>query len=510
MLERARTAEEAVIHHPRIDLGHPEFVAAEREYCSRKFVNYIKQAWPVIEPVQPYSHGWHIDAIAEHLEAVSAGHITRLMIAVPPGSMKSLSTAVFWPTWEWGALAKPHLRTVATSHSENLAGRDNLRAKRLVTSDWYQERWGDQVKITTDQKSKFNFENTSTGWRQASPFKSITGKRGDRVIIDDPLSVNDANSDAMREEANLLFDEAVPLRLNNPDKSAIIIIMQRLHENDLIGHILSRDLGYDYLMIPMRYEEDRTTTTSIGWTDPRTTEGQLMFEERFPEEVVKRDEHALGEYAAAGQFQQNPVPRKGGLFEVEKIGVIDYLPEDLDLSVRAWDLAGSAGKGAYTAGVRVAWSEKLRKFVIMDAVRDRLGAAGVRKMVKDVAEEDGMETPLILPKDPGQAGKVQAEDMTADLAGYSITVEAQTGSKEIRAEPLASQVNIGNVVVLKAPWNDAFINEMRFFPRGKYKDQVDAAASAFNELSRRKRRKKKVALKLVVGGEKQGNWVNNA
>jgi len=131
-------AEERVISHPKIELGHPEYVAAEREYCRRKLSNYIRRAWHVIEPVQPYSHGWHIDAICEHLEAVSDGHIKRLMIAVPPGSMKSLSTAVFWPTFEWGPRNQPHLRTVATSHSEALAGRDNLRAKRLVTSDWYQ------------------------------------------------------------------------------------------------------------------------------------------------------------------------------------------------------------------------------------------------------------------------------------------------------------------------------------------------------------------------------------
>jgi len=194
----------SVIDHPKIELGHPELVAAEREYCRRGMANFIKRAWHVIEPAQEYSHGWHIDAICEHLQAVHKGEINRLAIAVPPGSMKSLSSSVLFPAWEWGPMEKPATRTIATSHSENLAVRDNLRAKRLIDSDWFKSRWP-EVELSKDQSSKTNFENTHTGFRQASPFTSLTGKRGDRVIVDDPLSVDGANSDQVRQKVMETF-----------------------------------------------------------------------------------------------------------------------------------------------------------------------------------------------------------------------------------------------------------------------------------------------------------------
>lgn len=500
-------AEERVFNHPKITVGHPEVIAAEREYCRRKLSNFIKRAWHVIEPAMEYSHGWHIDAICEHLEAVTHFQINRLAIAVPPGSMKSLSTGVFWPMWEWGPREIPHYRTVATSHGENLAVRDNLRAKRLVESEWYQDRWGDTVKMTRDQSSKMNFENTATGWRQASPFKSTTGKRGDRVIIDDPLSAKDANSEAMRNEVIETFQETIPTRVNSPEKSAIVMIMQRLHENDLIGFVTSRDMGYDYLMIPMEFEPSRRIITSIGWTDPRTEEGQLMFEKRFPKEVVERDKTALGPYAAAGQLQQSPVPRKGGLFEVDRLKYIPALPLGVrKLSVRGWDLAGTEGAGAYTAGVKLTYIFDTKRLVIEDVRRERFSSNRVRRMLDSTAELDGVETFISIPKDPGQAGKDQAQDIVTELAGYSVVKEPQSGSKELRAEPLSSQVEAGNVDLVIAPWNEDFVNEMRFFPRGTYKDQIDAASSAFNLLM--KKVKYHYGGDLAIGGETQTSWTS--
>lgn len=500
-------AEERVIHHPKITIGHPEMIAAEREYCRRKLANFIKRAWHVIEPAMEYKHGWHIDAVCEHLEAVTFNQIIRLAIAVPPGSMKSLSTGVFWPMWEWGPKELPHYRTVATSHGENLAVRDNLRAKRLVESEWYQNRWGDTVKMTRDQSSKMNFENTATGWRQASPFKSTTGKRGDRVIIDDPLSAKDANSEPMRNEVIETFRETIPTRVNSPEKSAIVMIMQRLHENDLIGYVLANNMGYDYLMIPMEFEPSRRVITSIGWTDPRNEEGQLMFEERFPKDVVERDKAALGPYAAAGQLQQLPVPRKGGLFEVDRLRYIPEMPLGVrKMSVRGWDLAGTEGAGAYTAGVKLSYIFDTKRIVVEGVRRERFSPNRVRRMMTETAELDGLDVFISIPKDPGQAGKAQADDIMSELAGYSVTKEPQSGSKELRAEPFASQVEAGNVDILEGPWNQAFVDEMRFFPRGTFKDQIDAASSAFNLLM--KKVKYHSDVDLTVGGETQQSWTS--
>jgi hypothetical protein len=189
--------------------------------------------------------------------------------------------------------------------------------RRLVQSEWYQKNWGDRVTLTGDQNQKTKFENTATGFRQAAASGSITGSRGDRVIIDDPLSVNDAASDAVRDSTNTWFLEAVPTRLNNPKTSAIIVIMQRLHEEDVSGIILEKDLGYDHIMLPMRYDISRAAPTALGYEDPREMDGELLFPQRFPIDVVEREEKAMGPYATAGQFQQTPEPRGGGIIKRE-------------------------------------------------------------------------------------------------------------------------------------------------------------------------------------------------
>ena len=287
----------------------------DKEAAEEDLSEFIKQAWHVIEPGQPYVHGWHIDAMAMHLEAVDDGDINRLLINIPPGAMKSLITGVFWPAWLWGPRNKPFLRFLCASHSQNLAVRDSTKMRRLVQSDWYQERWGDRVKLTGDQNAKTKFENTATGFREAVAAGSITGSRGDVVILDDPHSVESAASEAMRQSTKEWFLEAVPTRLNNPEKSAIVVIMQRLHEEDVSGIILTKGLGYEHLCLPMEFDPDRRCHTSIGFEDPREEDGELLFPERFPREVVERDKLVMGPYATAGQFQQTPTPRGGEIIK---------------------------------------------------------------------------------------------------------------------------------------------------------------------------------------------------
>jgi hypothetical protein len=291
-----------------------------RDECEESLAEFIRQAWHIVEPGAPYIHNWHVDLIAESLEAITEGvelddgtPYNRLLINVPPGMMKSLLTNVFWPAWEWGPRNMPHLRYLCASHSMDLAIRDSTKMRRLIESEWYQARWGDRVQITKDQNQKTKFELTSTGFRQAVAAGSITGARGDRVIIDDPHSVEGANSDQQRASTIEWFLEAVPTRLNKPMESAIVVIMQRLHEEDVSGVIIDKDLGYDHIMLPMRYEPGRSFPTMLGLEDPRTEEGELIFPDRFPEVVVDRDENAMGPYAVAGQFQQSPEPRGGGV-----------------------------------------------------------------------------------------------------------------------------------------------------------------------------------------------------
>lgn len=462
----------------RVDLTDADWLALEREYCRRHLGNFVKRAWPVLEPGQPYIHGWHMDAISEHLEAVTAGQITRLLINIPPGTMKSMSVGVFWPAWEWGPKGMPHIRFIGASHEEGLATRDNLKMRRLVQSEWFQGLW--PTVLTGDQNAKTYFENEATGWRQSCPVRSMTGRRGDRVAWDDPHSVEDAHSDARLEEANRVFRETLPTRLNNPDSSAIIIVMQRLSARDISGEILAGEFGYEHLCLPMEYEGPRKATVT-GFTDPRKEPGELLFPARFPREVVERDKRIMGEYAVAGQFQQRPAPGSGGIFKPDMIGVEDAIPAGAVQWCRGWDL-GATLTGDYTVGAKIGRLQDGR-YVIADVRRDRLESHKRDALIKNTANGDGRG--LIkqsIPQDPGQAGKGQVAAFAQLLAGHALHFSPETGDKVTRATPFASQVNAGNVVMLRAPWNRDFTDELRLFPNGTYDDQVDAAARAFNQL----------------------------
>lgn len=451
----------------------------EREVCEASLAVFARRCWPILEPATPLKWGWALDAICAHLEAVTDGRIRRLLINVPPGSMKSLLTSVIWPAWEWGPKGLPQMRYLGTSHKEVLAVRDNTKCRRLIQSSWYQRLW--PLVLTSDQNAKTKFENDKTGFREAMAFTGMTGSRGDRVILDDPHSVDDANSQIKLASDIVTFREALPSRVNN-DQSAIVIIMQRLNEGDVSGVAL--ELGYEHLCIPMRYEGERRPTC-IGWSDPRTEPGELMFPERFPEAHVVELEQTLGDYACAGQLQQRPAPRKGGIFKPDNIEIIDALPAEGVTWLTGWDFAASVPRPGrdpdYTVGFKLGMLANGR-WIIGDVARMRGTPDEVEACLVNTTKRHGRGCAVDLPQDPGQAGKSQVQQFTKKLAGYRVSSSPESGDKVQRAEPFAAQVNVGNVSMMRAPWNDDVINEMRMFPNGAHDDIVDASSRAFNAL----------------------------
>ncbi|WP_313349371.1 phage terminase large subunit [Paracoccus sp. (in: a-proteobacteria)] len=466
-----------------LQLTEADKLAIEKELCRRSFAEFIRRAWPNIIP-DKLKWNWHIDAIAEHLEAVTRGEITRLLVNVPPGTSKSTIIGVMYPAWLWGPGGQPWHRYIGASHEQGLAVRDNRMMRELVTSEWYSERW--PIALAGDQNEKLFFENERRGFRQACAVASMTGRRGHTIAWDDPLSPEKGNSEVSRETAIRILSETVPTRLNDPEKSAIIIVMQRIHENDPSGYILSHDLGYEHLLIPMEFEPERRITTSIGWTDPRTKDGELLDPVRFPPQVIERDKKAMGSYAWAGQLQQRPVPRGGGMFKKGWFSTIKALPLGCRF-VRGWDLAATEdAEAAATAGVLMALAPDGR-FIIVDAVREQLSPMGVERLMKTTAEQDRASYGAVrgsFPQDPGQAGKAQAQHiMRHVLTGFDYHFSPETGDKETRAQPLSAQAEAGNVFLLAGVWNEAFLDEIAGFPMGKWKDQVDAASRAFTELT---------------------------
>ena len=247
-------------------------------------MEFIRYFWDVLEPTTPFVDGWAIRAIAEHLEAVSAGRIRRLLINVPPGFAKSLIVNVFWPAHEWSTIGA-HIRYVSFSYSAHLTTRDNEKFRDLIQSQKYQELYGDKYKLVKIGSEKV--QSSETGWKFASSVGGVgTGERGDRVLLDDPQNVREAESDAVREMTVQWFREAMQNRLNDLKRGVIVVIMQRVNEGDVSGCIIEHYPDYVHLCIPMEFEVDRACTTSIGWTDPREVEGELAWPERYPENVL--------------------------------------------------------------------------------------------------------------------------------------------------------------------------------------------------------------------------------
>jgi len=463
---------------------------------------FTKMMWPILEPGRPLAEGWAVKAIAEHLEAITNGDLTRLLINVPPGSMKSLLSNVLWPAWEWGPRNMPHLRYVSASYAHSLTVRDNRRCRILIQSELYQRHWGDRVTLVGDQNAKEKYENTQRGFRIATSVSgTATGERGDRFIIDDPHNVKEGESEVKREEAVFWFTEVVPTRVNDLETSARVVIMQRVHEGDVAGHILKHEdnLGYEVLMIPMEFEPERKCYTSIGWEDPRTEENELMFPERFSRKGVDMLKVELsswgGSYAVAGQLQQRPAPRGGGMFQRADIKIIQAydLPAG-GREVRGWDLAGSESKNSpYTASVKI---KKIGNTIyILHAQRKRKLPGAMYKMIKSTAAADGRTVIQDMPQDPGQAGKAQKMELVQMLEGYPAFCGVESGSKVDRALPLSAQSEVGNLVMVEGEWNAALLDEMCVFPAGIFKDQVDALSRAYARVL------KTGVLTLLHGGE---------
>jgi len=303
----------AELQRRRMEQGRAEYgqsIEEVRARCAGSLMEFVRAAWPIVEPGKQYVHSWHLDLIAEHLEAITRGELTRLLVNIPPGAMKSLMISCFWPAWEWGPKGLAHFRYIATSFALDAVTRDSRRMRDIVTSDWFRAHWPEVELIRFGEMS---YENTMKGWREAAAFGSLTSKRADRLIIDDPHSVKTAESAADRKKAGFLFREAAINRLNNQMESAIVVVMQRLHEDDVSGVILDNNMGFTHLCLPMEYEPERKCETPWG-EDIRTEDKELLAPDRFPPSAVAELKNSMTAYSWAGQYQQRPMPRGGGMF----------------------------------------------------------------------------------------------------------------------------------------------------------------------------------------------------
>jgi len=464
-----------------MQLSKIDALEAERIRCGQSLAYFIRRAWPHIIP-DPLQWNWHIDAVAQHLEAVARGDLTRLLVNIPPGTSKSTMIGVMYPAWLWGPAGMPGHRYIGAAHEQGLAVRDNRMMRSLITSAWYQRLW--PIKMTGDQNEKLYFENEARGFRQACAVASMTGRRGHTIAWDDPLSPEKAHSPVARETAIRILSETVPTRLNNPEKSAIILVMQRLHEADPSGHILSSELGYEHLCIPMEFEPDRRCTTSIGWSDPRKADGELLDPVRFPASVIDRDKKAMGAYAWAGQMQQRPCPSGGGIFKSEWWQYYDAPPE-LECRVIYGDTAQKTGE-ANDYSVLECWGRtRGGQIFLLDMIRGKWEAPELLVQArafwakhKSLASPAPLRSMKIEDKSSG-TGLIQ----TLKREGIPILPIQRGSDKLTRAYDASPMIESGNVYLPRnAPWLSDFLAEAEAFPNGAHDDQLDPMMDAVSDM----------------------------
>lgn len=318
---------------------HEQKLRAERRRQSGPggLLHFIRYFWREVEPDRPFVEGWILEAMCLHLEAVADGRIIRLLINVPPGSMKSLLCSVFFPAWMWGPKDRASNRYLNFSYAAHLTERDNERMMQIIKSPRFQELWGSRREKVWDEKrgrsvivdkgfrltadGKTKPATNRTGWKFATSVGGVgTGERGDGVILDDPHSIKDDNSEVVRPETVRWFKEAMGNRLNDMSKSFIIVIMQRTHEADVAGTIIEEQSHlYTHLNVPMEFEADNRCITRDRygvelWRDPRTEDGELMWPERFGPDDIEMCK-AAGEHAWVSQYQQRPEPRGGAIIK---------------------------------------------------------------------------------------------------------------------------------------------------------------------------------------------------
>lgn len=490
-----------------------------------KLIDFIRLTWPILEPAQPLIVGWAMEAICEHLEAVSKGQIRNLLINVPPGFSKSLCTNVFWPAWEWGPQNRPDLRYISWSYASHLTKRDNERCRDLIQHPLYQALWGHRFKLKKDSNEKVNYKTDKQGFRLASSIGGVgTGERGDRLILDDPHSVEGSESDIERQGTINWFGGTLSSRVRNPNTtptlvdgytimpSSTVVIMQRVHLKDVSGVIIDNDLDFEHLLIEMEYEgakhpararkrDDGTMLfkgTSIGWSDPRTHDGELADPKRFPQGAVVDLKKKLllkqGTNAVASQLRQWPYEGSGTYFKREDLKFVDAheVPDGITDDVRGWDIAATASASAdKTACVKMRFGQD-GKIYIMDARWLRGDPGEVDTFIKNTCDADGPSVRHSFPQDPGSAGKIAMNHLATQVLkgvrfmsspeGTPISGEGRLRSKGKRAEPLSAQSSHDCVRIVRGAWNAEFIQELTDFPVAQFDDFVDAATRAYDAL----------------------------
>lgn len=485
------TAPDARNGRGELTFGEDQLLA---ELCRKSYYRFVQEMWDVIVP-ETAVWNWHIKEMCDRIQIV-VERIFRnepkeydLLTNVPPGMSKSLVHSVLLPAWCWTRM--PTFKFIGASYSYPLAQELSVKTRDVVVSDKYQKLFP-TVSLREDQNTKGHFKTLQGGGRYAVGVNgSVTGFHAHLIVVDDPLDPNQASSPADLAAANRWLRETLPSRKVNKVIVPMILVMQRLHQDDPTAQMVKRG-GVYRLCLPATDEDPiRPIRLKQHYKDG------LLDPVRLPRNVLDETEKEMGEVAFAAQYRQRPTPAGGAMFKVkgkwteEKTHIRNLKPgHSFRKLIRFWDKAGTqGGRGPFTCGVLLG-EDVDGAFWVLDVQRFRLDVYGREAAILSQAKMDNRywgEVTVGLEQEPGSGGKESLQATVSRLKGYRVwwwKVDSTTGGKELRAEPWATQVNAGNVFLREdEAWNHQFVQEHQYFPHSRYKDQVDAASGAFQGIA---------------------------
>lgn len=481
-------------------------LAEESDLMAGSLRLFLSRAWSIVEP-STFVPNWHIDAICEHLEAVTKGDIKDLLVTMPPRHSKSLTIAVGWPVWEW--LTLPFYRWVFASYAFSLSVRDSIKRRNIINSPWYQERWADRYALVSEQNTKIRYENDRQGFMLASSVGgSNTGEGGERIVADDPHNIKKGESEEVRQDTVNWWNIVMSTRRNDEQNSARVVVQQRVHEGDVAGDIIERG-GYVHLNLPTEFEfagtprcftgwTERATGNRHEWSDPRTEEGELLNPGRFNAAANEAAKIDLGDYQYAAQHGQNPTPPKGSIIQA---AWLRYYGGPTGIDIPNWekcthqmmpmlsldcsfkerkdtDFVAGLGWGMFGADIYlmpIMIHKRMNFPDTIDAVAEFVGGKNLDGSVTFAGIYPFIKIKLVEDKANGSA---VIDTLRHKIPGM-IAYEPGNANKQSRLEAGSWRFRAGNVYLPHesiAPWIKEYVYELCAFPKAKKDDYVDATS----------------------------------
>jgi len=445
------------------------------------FNAFVQRSFSQLNPATPFLSNWHLEVIAAELEACRRGETKRLIINVPPRSLKSHCASVAFPAWLLGH--NPSAQIIVASYAEELAHKLSSDCRALCSAQFYRDLFS--TRLSSTRQALQEFITTKNGFRMATSVGGVlTGRGADFIIIDDPLKPEEALSNTQRKAVNDWFDHTLYSRLNDKRNGCIVLIMQRLHEDDLVGHVFGLE-PWKVIRFPAIAEADETHVieTPYGTGRFERRAGEALHPEREPLEILSHIREVLGEYNFAGQYQQSPAPLGGGLVKEEwfKTYTATEVPKEWEVTFQSWDSANKASELS-DFSVCTTWGVKEKHIYLLHVFRKRLDYPDLKRAVKEQAELFGPRTILIVDK---ASGTQLIQELVAE-GMYAIQKYQPSMDKVTRMNTVTSMIECGFVhVPEKEAYISEYLHELATFPNGKHDDQADSTSQALDWFKQR-------------------------